>query len=312
MSQSITATLPAVGHPAFDLLLRESQAWLAERGEILVGSGAFRSGRLSAAVHSDFGPTQQDKAANQDYVLAWRSASDDSASHPRLVLALADGLTTSYRSECASALACWIAVRGVVEAVRTIDPQGLARFAFDRAGHTIGRLADEWAREPEASCPTGQFLSTWKYILAKGRLLQTTLTLAWLDHDKFCLAMVGDGGALWRDYRGPGRIRTAADRVLAACDLENQQVFAVGPADREAYEFDCWHEESLNGPFLCALSTDGIGRSQGAIPATLLDELEAISASGVENPARQFIDQAIRDRSEDFDDNLTLAVVRAE
>ena len=77
--------------------------------------------------------------------------------------------------------------------------------AFNEAGLTIGRLADELARDPEASCPDGQFVSTWKYILKKGGLFQTTLTLAWLDGDHFRIAMVGDGGALWRGYRGPRR-----------------------------------------------------------------------------------------------------------
>ncbi len=89
------------------------------------------------------------------------------------------------------------------------------------------------------------------------------------------MAMVGDGGALWRGYRGPARRPQATDRVLAACDLDSQQVYALGPADRCVQDFDCWHEEELNGPFLCALSTDGIGRGQGASPTVLLDELEA-------------------------------------
>ena len=126
------------------------------------------------------------------------------------------------------------------------------------------------ARDPEASCPEGQFLSTWKYILKKGGLFQTTLTLAWLDGDRFRMAMVGDGGALWRGYAGPRDARQADDRILAACNLESQQVHALGPADRCVRDFDCWREEELNGPFLCALSTDGIGRGLGTSPLTLV------------------------------------------
>ena len=94
--------------------------------------------------------------------------------------------------------------------------------------------------------------------------------------------------------------------------METQQVYALGPAERCVREFDCWHEEKLNGPFLCALSTDGIGRGHGASPLALLDELETLQAEGVENPAQQFIERAIRQRPKDFDDNLTLAVIRAE
>jgi len=123
---------------------------------------------------------------------------------------------------------------------------------------------------------------------------------------------VGDGGALWRGYHEERNSWQSTDRVLAACDLANQQVYALGPGDRCVQDFDCWHEEQLNGPFLCALSTDGIGRSHGASPAALLNELEGLQAAGVENPAQRFIEQAIQERPGDFDDNLTLAVLRAE
>jgi len=77
-------------------------------------------------------------------------------------------------------------------------------------------------------------------------------------------------------------------------------------------DFDCWREEQLDGPFLCALATDGIGRGLGTRPLALLDELEGLQAAGVENSARRFIEHAIRERPKDFDDNVTLAVLRAE
>jgi hypothetical protein len=70
--------------------------------------------------------------------------------------------------------------------------------------------------------------------------------------------------------------------------------------------------EELGGPFLCALSTDGIGRAHGASPKALLDGLERLHAEGVKNAARQYIERAIQERPKDFDDNLTLAVIRAE
>ena len=125
--------------------------------------------------------------------------------------------------------------------------QDLAKLAFNSAGLTIGRLADALARDPEASCPENQFLSTWKYILKKGGLFQTTLTLAWLDGDRFRIAMVGDGAALWRGYGGP-RGPQANDRVLAACNLDSHQVYALGPADRCLQDFDCSREELARRP----------------------------------------------------------------
>src|SRR5208337_1383150 len=218
------------------LLLREDQAWLAHRGEMVIGSGTFQSGRIAGAIHSDFGPAGQDKETNQDYALAWWPSAAETLPRLRFVLALADGLTTSFRSESASALACWVGVRALVENVGAAQPLDLAKLAFAEAGLTIGRLADELARDPEASCPQGQFLSTWKYILKKGGLFQTTLTLAWLDGDQFRIAMVGDGGAVWRGYMGPRGARQAKDRILAACNLASQQVYALGPAYRNVRE----------------------------------------------------------------------------
>ncbi len=312
MSHGIEADLPSSGHPKFDLLLREGQAWLAERGEMIVGSGSFKAGRFLGSIHSDFGPVGQDKETNQDYALAWWPAAAEARQRLRFVLALADGLTTSFRSECAAALACWVGVRALVENVGSAGPTDLARLAFTEAGLTIGQLADELARDPEASCPEGQFLSTWNYILKKGRLYQTTLTLAWLDQEHFRIAMVGDGGVLWRAYRGLRDTPQVTDRILAACDLDNQQVNALGPDHRNVREFDCWHEEELNGPFLCALSTDGIGRRRGASPLALLGELESLQTAGAANPAQQLIERAIQQSPKDYDDNLTLAVIRAE
>ena len=160
---------------------------------------------MSGSVHTDFGPEDQDKDANQDYAVAWLPHDAETRRRFRFVLALGDGLTTSFRSEWASALVCSVALRALVEGGPGVQPKDLARYAFNEAGRRLGRLADELTREPEASCPPGQFVSTWKYILRKGALFQSTLTLAWLDSHFFRIAMVGDGGAVWRGYHSPSQ-----------------------------------------------------------------------------------------------------------
>jgi hypothetical protein len=311
MSHGIETDPPTIGHPEFDRVVGECRDWLAERGELVAGSGVFRLPGFRGGLHSDFGPVSQDKGTNQDYALAWWPSDRESRRRSDFVLALCDGLTTSFRSESAAALACWVAIHTLVDGGRSASPMELAKLAFNEAGLTIGRLGDDLARDPQATCPEGQFISTWKYILQKGRLLQTTLTLAWLDRGRFHLAIVGDGEVSWRDYRGPSGKSTAVDRVLAACDLNNQQVSALGPTTRCVHDFNCWHEEEIGGPFLCALSTDGIGRAHGADPKMLLDDIERLQAEGADNPARQYIERAVRQRPGDFDDNLTLAVIRS-
>ena len=250
MDRGAEDELSPTGVAELDRLVGESRAWLAARGQTIVGSGSFRAGRIYGSIHSDFGPPGQDKRVNQDYALAWLPAKADHG-QPRLVVAISDGLTNSYRSECAAALACWISVRALIESAPAASPQDRALSAFNKAAQTLGAMGDQLARDPEASCPEGQFVSTWKYILNKGGLFQTTLTLAWLD-DCFHLAIIGDGGALWRCCDGPSGAARTSDHVLAACNLDSQQVHALGPAERHVRDFDCWREEKLDGPFLCA------------------------------------------------------------
>jgi hypothetical protein len=292
-------------------LLREHRAWLEEHGETVVGSGILRRGQLSACLHTAYGPPGQDKGPdNQDYALAWAPPDGDAGRSPRLALALADGLTSSFRAEWAAEAACWAALRRLVEDDPARDPLGRARRAFAAAGDVLASTADEMAADPRASCPPGQFVSTWKYILQRGLLLQTTLTLAWLDGNRLRAALVGDAGVLWRerDLDDPGR---PADRVLAQCDLTTQQVRALGPAAGAA-EFDAWVEQPRRTPFLCALFTDGLGRGLGECPFTLLDEAERLYAAREENPARVCIEQVIEQRPTDFADNLTLILIRED
>jgi serine/threonine protein phosphatase PrpC len=312
MSLALKADAPLTGYADFDRLIRRQQDYLTARGSMIVGSGCVRSLGLSASFHTDFGPKDQDKISNQDYVLAWQPHAADNGRQPRLALAMGDGLTTSFRSECGAALACWVALRALVETAATLEPRALAAHGFNEAGSAIGQVADDMARDPQASCPPGQFLSTWKYILRKGALFQTTLTLAWLDRDHLYIAMVGDGGSLWRGCHKSLLRRRSVDRILAQCDLNNNRVYALGPADRCVQEFDCWREEKTDQPFRCALFTDGVGRGLGSTPLTMLDDLDKYHCDGSENTAQRFIEQAIERRPHEFTDNLTLAVIRSE
>ncbi|MCY2986682.1 MAG: protein phosphatase 2C domain-containing protein [Planctomycetota bacterium] len=299
----------ALDRAPLERMVGSHRDWLAERGQPLVGSGCFRVGPWSGAVHTDFGPLDQDKTTNQDYALAWWPDDDDCRTRIRWALAMADGLSSSFRSEWASELASWTALRALVELSAT-EPRQTAQQAFDAAGAAIGRLADEWAADPQGSCPPGQYLATWKYMLRKGSLLQTTLTLAWLDKEYFRVAILGDAGLVWREYPDLASNQRPRDRVIAECDLAEQQVFALGPAERQVSQFDQWEEIRLPERFLAAFYTDGIGRGIGKHASTLLDDLEARVSSAEVNHAQAYIAQAIARQPRDFEDNLTLAVIR--
>ena len=95
-----------------------------------------------------------------------------------------------------------------------------------RPAGALGRLADELTCDPASSCPPGQFVSTWKYILRKGVLFQSTLTLAWLDRHFFHVAMVGDGGCVWRSYPADGP--TGNRRRIASWPMRSRSAHGLG------------------------------------------------------------------------------------
>lgn len=279
-------------------------------GRIIEQSGSDQAGGVLVSLHSDYGPPDQDKGAkNQDFGLIWCSSETESASVPRLVIAIADGVTASSRSEWGASLACWMAVRTLVERSAELLPFDLAQAAFDAAGRSIGEVADVLAANPQESRPAMRKPSTWQYILGQGKLLQTTLMLAWLDQNTLRIASVGDGGAVWRGLNQETQ-RETCDQVFAHCDLETNQVNCLGPSDRAGLPFDVWIERPIDGPFLCAFYTDGVGRSLGDTPLTLLDGLEQMFTSNNMDISRSYLEKALSERPQDFIDNITLASLR--
>lgn len=314
MSGQVPRVAEALGAGLAAKHAQSSLACLRQAGQLVVGSGCLQSGSTSLALHTDYGPAGQDKETNQDYALAWASAPSARSSEPLLAFALADGLTSSYRSEWASEVACAVALQALVERLRQTSAvagapgaaAGHASFAFAAAGRALQEVARELAAKPEASCPPGQFLSTWKYILRKGALLQTTLTLAWLQDGQFRLAMIGDGGVLWRD-RALGS--AAPDEVLAEADLSTNEVHALGPHGADPASFDLWVERPWAGSLVCAVCSDGVGRGAQKANLRLLDRLAEFQAQGSPNPAEAFIRQVVLAADPAFDDNLTLALL---
>ena len=157
-----------------------------------------------------------------------------------------------------------------------------ARHAFTAAGRSLQEVAQALEVKPEESCPAGTFLSTWKYILRKGVLLQTTLTLAWLRGGLFRVAMLGDGGLLWRER---GAATEAVDEVLAKADLSTNEVNALGPRTPDPPGLDFWVERPWMGRLVCALYSDGVGRGSQKANLNLLNRVSEFQAQGNTNPA---------------------------
>lgn len=302
---------------SMDDRIRENRVWLEQAGSLVIRSGCFDSEHCFGSLDCDFGPPDQDKTENQDFALAWVASKNDPRSI-RLAVAIADGLTDSRMSEKGAALACWAGLRNLVERLSSgsatdVSTGELAKPALDAAGAAIGRLADDMAFDPQASCPTGEYASTWRYILRTERLLQTTLTLFWLTEDAARLAIFGDSGASWRDY---GSAECSTDRVLAACDLSTQQVQAIGPGRREIAVNELDHCDRIpiraGSPFMCAIHTDGLGRIMGINGLSVLHELDSRRASSGSNEAQNLLAYWKQCCPKGHEDNLSLLVIRGK
>lgn len=285
-------------------LMRRDHQWLQARGELLVGSGALHTEDATVYFHTDFGPAGQDKDTNQDYVLVWRDSRADGTTRRGMGIAVADGLTSSFRSEWAAEVACATALRALAEEPDRASSADLFARATGAVARVLRQMVEDMARDPQASCPEGQYLSTWRYILRQGRLLQTTLTLAWIDSHGLQVGMVGDGGLLWRTY---APVRSV---VQAQCDLSTQEVNCLGPSVSLPVKLDFDLEMQWDAACLCVLYTDGVGRGVGDNPLQVLDDLDRPELLSAENPAHRWLAEAIRDRPKSFDDNLTLVVIR--
>ena len=284
--------------------LREaSHERLAAGGSLCTGSGvlAWNGGRLD--LHTDFGPPDQDKEGNQDFVLAW-VPHQPRTQGLRWAVALADGVTSSYHAEVAAEVACWSGLAAVVGPETT--PAERARAGIDAAGQSIGALADLIEDDADAHRPDGEFESSWRYTVREGLLLQTTLTLAWLEGNRFCVAMVGDGGAVV-ELDGGAEPRL---EVLAEADASTSQVHALGPRNRTVLELDCWREVEIDGRSRLALYTDGVCRGVQLSERSLFAESDSVCrADGGTNVAESLVRRWIKTDARAFEDNLTLVLV---
>ncbi len=288
---------------------REGHEELDAVGQLLVDDASFVDDRVAVSVYTDRGPVHADKDLNQDFVLAWRPSQAHGPRALQFVLAIADGVSSSLYAEWASELACWAGVRALVANSEKTGALDLAHTAFNSAGGAVGRLADEITANSDVFRPKGEFDSTWGYRLRKGRLVQTTLFLAWIDADGLHAASVGDAGAVCRVMPSGVSRAGAVDQVVARCNLETSLVNAIGPQQRTIRQFDSWFETSTGTQTLFAAYTDGIARGLGLEPLVLLDRLEQLREHGSEHPSRCYTRQAMEQHPDEHDDNLSLCVL---
>jgi len=271
------------------------------QGTLRVASGSLAEGDYRIDLHTDAGPADQEKTINQDYVVAWSGTPRETPTGIDWAIAMADGVTAARYAEIAAELACWAALQRLLEEPATLAPGAAARGALHAAGGQLELVAAPLAEDPEETCPDDEMFSNWKWVLKRGWLLQTTLSLAWCQQGDVHLAMIGDGGALLLTERQPGQ-------VLAA-PQETSVVHALGPANPRPERMDLFESLRLAAGQKLLICTDGVGRgierlrSRGQLP------LQPCFEEAATHLARALIDGWLAQYPSEFSDNLTLALV---
>lgn len=278
---------------------------LREGGRVIAQSGNIRWSGGLLALHSDYGPAGQDKPVNQDYALAWEAKGDPAEQPIRWAAALADGVTSSFRPEWGAELACWNGLAHLVRARSDSDAEIRACSAMDAAGDALVSVAQQIVAGGDQWRPPEEFPATWRKRIERGRLLQTTLTLAWLEGDLLHLAMVGDGGGAVR-LRCDGEVE---DRLLAGGEQQTSYVHALGPGNQQVEELDHWEQCELEPGATAAMYTDGIRAAVGGCPKPLLDRVTELLRGNPEgNVAELVVKELAASGREELRDNLTLLV----
>lgn len=282
-----------------EALRRESQESLATTGNVCARSGVLTWSGGSLAIHTDFGPDEQDKDTNQDFALAWTSGNEEDK--VQWAVALADGVTSSWHSEHAAELACW---KGLESLIGSSLAEARAREALSTAGNAIGRIGDIIERNADAYLPEGEFASTWRFTLREGLLLQTTLSLAWMENGAIHLAFVGDGGATVELCEGNRKtLETIGD-----IDEGTSRVHALGPRNRQVSEPDVYRAFDERRVRRIGMYTDGVGRGLNTSCRSFFEELEDAESLD-QNVAARLIAGWVNSAPSHFEDNLSLAVV---
>lgn len=285
--------------------VRPYQERLNALGRVCVESGVLDSDHYRVSIHTSFGPPNQDKDCNQDFVVAW--VSDGDADGPvGLAVALADGVTSSHRAEVGSRTACWAAIDSLVNPQNTASGKERSELAVVAAVEALRRITADVEASPDEYCPEDEFSATWQFQLREGLLLQTTLTLFWLENDRLFVAVVGDGGAFFeRTGDGQGELLCINTEIG-----ESERVNALGPKSQSGLPLQAFVALDASNVSVMGLFTDGILRGfQDELDELRVMHREYESDGTGANACERIIERVTETRPADFEDNLTLCLL---
>ena len=258
------------------------------------------------AIHTDFGPAEQDKDTNQD--LCWLGLPDEQESPSGIVwaLAMADGVTASYQAELGAELACRASL------ARLLAHPGHSGREGSRCGE-CGRRCNRRC----CGCDHGRSRAVpagWNVCVDLEIYAPRRTSAANHAH----LGVAGRrSSAIWPSSEMAERRFNSATgprderNVLAAPNVETSRVHAIGPGNRHVDDLDCLADRSLRKTCRCWRSTRTVS-AMALEPTPVCYSSNSRSDPDISqgpNVAEQLIQEWIRTRADDFDDNLSLAIV---
>ena len=288
-----------------------------------------RNRRLYLQVATHAGTTNVEKANNEDFVIGWMPKAGQKNAPVRMAVAMSDGVSSCLYPEWAAEAACWSSLRELLRgagadqssAPAALTQAEIAEYSFDAVLSSLRCIRDEITAKASAYKPVGEFESTWNYRLQKGKLLQTTLMLAWVDQKNILhIASVGDGGALLRKVGRRGGALAKAGEILMNCDPATNDVQALGPNSPDFRKLTpdqrrAWlriESRDFQDRRRCLLFTDGVGRCFAENPMELFSFVEKRTGRGVNNlPLRclEYLAAAANWPPLVSPDNLTLVII---
>lgn len=290
---------------------RRDRRLLHRTGRLRVRSGSLSGPNGTLYGHSEFGPSGLDKDCNEDFVLLWAPSPGAARDSLDWAIAVADGVTSSYRSDLAAELVCWSSLASLVRSMPSESTPDVGREAIQSASASLRSAGRMFSMHTTDWRPLEEFASAWAYRIARGVFLQTTLTLAWCRRDELHLVRIGDGGAMLFDAAGADM----QPEVFPLFDVntETHTVQALGPvtpADRIPFDHLSFRFQAGS---VLALYTDGVGRHVQRQPLDLWNCFHrALAEESAADAANLVIQQLVSTDAEALQDNLSLVFVTRE
>lgn len=232
-----------------------------------LGSGR----RISVDWSTSCGARDSEKTRNEDAV-RWIFLKTEAG--PVLLLALADGVTSSSCGHWASRVACAAALKAMHgpaleaygqkgEVAKTEQLSSVIEAGLAGADASLAELLGRLRAEPERywSLDEEPYLATWRYVLERSQVFQTTLCLAIVDASGVIIGTIGDSLAALRRCRD----NVYYDTVIGGPRQGEHQTALINGDNsyqltQDSFVRASFISQGYDGSLALVLASDGVAR----------------------------------------------------